>query len=194
MPKNVLGILGSPCSEGNTAALLDAVLDGARDAGAKAKRIDVSKLDIAPCDSCRECDSVGECVHLKDDMRMIYKDIRNMDAIVLGSPIYFMGVSAQLKTMIDRCQCFWVERYVLHHRPYKGRAHPRGFFVATAGSPKQEIFEPAIHCVKAFFAAIDYAYAGEILLGNTDDPGIGAKRIPTIDHAFKAGQLLLRGI
>lgn len=192
MPKKVLGILGSPCSEGNTATLLDAVLAGARDAGAAAKRVNISELDIAPCDACRECDSIGQCVHLKDDMRLIYNDIRKMDAIVLGSPIYFMGVSAQLKTMIDRCQCFWVERYVLHNRPYKGREHPKGLFVATAGSPKREIFEPAIHCVKAFFAAIDYAYAGEVLLGNTDDPEIGTMRIPVIERAFKTGRELVR--
>ena len=137
MQKKVLGILGSPCPEGNAAALLDAVLRGAESSGAQTERIDVASLDIRPCDSCRECDTLGACSHFKDDMGIIYSKIREVDVIVLASPIYFMGVSAQLKAMIDRCQCFWIERYVLKNRPYKGRAHPKGFFIATAGSSRR---------------------------------------------------------
>jgi len=191
MSKKVLGILGSPCTDGNTAVLLDAVLEGAREAGAQVERIDVGNLRIDPCDGCRKCDTTGTCAHTTDDMRVIYKKIREVDALVLASPIFFMGVSAQLKAMIDRCQCFWIERFVLDRRPYEGRRHPRGLFVSTAGSPKPEVFNPAIHCVKALFIALDYSYAGEILLANTDAPDIAEKRRPIVQRAREAGKKLV---
>ena len=80
-----------------------------------------------------------------------------------------MSVTAQLKALIDRCQCFWVEKFVLGRDPYKGRRRPRGLLIATAGSSKPIVFDSAIHVAKAFFIAIDYAYQGEILLGDTDN-------------------------
>ena len=187
----VLGILGSPCPDGNTAVLLDAVLEGARDAGAQVERIDLQQLRIDPCDGCRKCDRTGNCARVNDDMRVLYKMIRVVDAIVLASPIYFMGVSAQLKALIDRCQCFWLERFVLGRKPYEGRRHPKGLFVAAAGSPKRNVFGPAIHCVKALFIALDYHYAGEILLGDTDSSDIVEKRRAAVQRAREAGKRLI---
>jgi multimeric flavodoxin WrbA len=192
MPMKVLGILGSPCTDGNTAVLLDAVLDGAREAGAQVERIDIGDLRIESCDGCRKCDTSGLCALKGDDMRAIYRKIREVDALVVASPIFFMGVSAQLKALIDRCQCFWIERFVLGRRPYEGKRHPKGMFVSTAGSPKADVFKPAIHCVKALFIALDYSYAGEILLPHTDAPDIAEKRRPIVQRAREAGKMLVK--
>jgi multimeric flavodoxin WrbA len=192
MSKKVLGIMGGPCTNGNTAILLDAVLEGAREAGAEVERIDIGDLRIDPCDGCRKCDGTGTCARTGDDMRVIYKKIREVDALVVASPIFFMGVTAQLKALIDRCQCFWIERYVLNRKPYEGRRHPKGLFVSTAGSPKPDVFDPAIHCVKAFFIALDYTYAGEILLSHTDAEDIAEKRKPLVQRAREAGKKLLK--
>jgi len=164
----VLGILGSPCRDGNTAALLDAVLEGASQSGAEVERLNITDLDIEGCDSCGACDSTGVCEIKGDDMDTIYRKIREVDALVIASPVFFMSVSAQLKALIDRCQCFWVEKFVLERDPYKRRRRPRGLFVATAGSSKPIVFESAVHVAKAFFIAISYDYAGEVLLGETD--------------------------
>jgi multimeric flavodoxin WrbA len=191
MSKKVLGILGSPCKDGNTAILLDAVLEGARDAGAKVERIDIRDLRIDACDGCRNCDGTGTCSRTGDDMGVVYKKIREADALVLASPIFFMGVTAQLKALIDRCQCFWIERFVLGRRPYEGKRHPKGLFVSAAGSQKPEVFDPAIHCVKALFIALDYSYAGEILLPNTDSPDIATRRKPIAQRAREAGKQLI---
>ena len=190
MAPKVLGILGSPCLDGNTAALLDAVLEGAKATGAEAERLDLAKMNIHPCFECRMCDSGKGCARGNDDMAQIYKKIRTVDAIVLASPIFFMGVSAQTKAMIDRCQCFWTEKYVHGVRRYEGRRRPKGLFVSCAGSQKPIVFEPARHVVKAFFAAIDYQYAGEVLLLHTDDPGMGPRRVETLAQARAAGARL----
>ncbi|MEM0344141.1 MAG: flavodoxin family protein [Thermoplasmata archaeon] len=187
MALRVLGLLGSPCTDGNTAALLDAVLEGARAAGAETERIDLARLNIHPCYECRGCDSEGACVRATDDMPVIYSRVRLVDAIVLASPIFFMGVTAQTKAMIDRCQCFWVERFVLKRRHYEGRRRPKGLFVSCAGGSKMSMFDPAIHVVRAFFSALDFEYAGEILLPGTDAPDIGLRRSAAIEAARAAG-------
>jgi multimeric flavodoxin WrbA len=192
MSKKVLGIMGSPRLKGNTADLLDAVLEGAKSAGAEAERLDLARMRIDPCIECRECDSTAICAVQTDDMNEIYGRVRKVDAIVLASPIFFMGVSSQTKAMIDRFQSYWVEKYVLGKRAYDGRQRPKGLFVACAGSPKPMVFDPARHVVKAFFAAIDYEYAGEVLLGFTDDPDLAPRKGEAIESARLAGSSLMR--
>ena len=191
MPKKVLGILGSPRLQGNTADLLDAVLEGARLAGAEVERLDLATMSIDPCVECRRCDADATCAVKTDDMNQIYARIREVDAMALASPIFFMSVSSQTKAMVDRCQSYWVERFVLQKRAYEGRARPKGLFVACAGSPKPIVFDPARHVVRAFFAAIDYEYAGEVLLGFTDDPEISPRKVEALERARVAGSALV---
>lgn len=189
--KKVLGILGSPRLKGNTADLLDAVLEGAAAAGAEVERLDLARMKINPCIECRRCDATATCAVTTDDMQEIYSRVRQVDAIVLASPIFFMSVSSQAKAMIDRFQSHWVERFVLGRRAYEGRARPKGLFVACAGSPKPIVFDPARHVVKAFFAAIDYEYAGEVLLGYTDDPDLAPRKKDAVESARLAGKTLV---
>jgi len=191
LPKKVLGILGSPRLQGNTADLLDSVLEGARLAGAEVERLDLATMSIDSCIECRRCDADATCAVKTDDMHQIFARIREVDAIVLASPIFFMGVSSQTKAMIDRCQCYWVERFVMHKRAYEGRTRPKGLFVACAGSPKPIVFDPARHTVRAFFAAIDYEYAGDVLLGFTDDPEVSPRKVEALEGARLAGKVLV---
>jgi putative NADPH-quinone reductase len=191
MPKKVLGILGSPRLQGNTADLLDAVLEGARLAGAEVERLDLARMSINPCIECRRCDADATCAVRTDDMQQIYSRIREVDAIVLASPIFFMGVSSQTKAMIDRCQSYWVEKYVMGRRVYEGRPRPKGLFVGCAGSPRPIVFDPARHVVRAFFAAIDYEFAGEVLLGFTDDPELSPRKAEAVESARLAGAALV---
>lgn len=188
--KKVLGILGSPCSTGKTAELLDAVLEGARSAGAEVERIDLAKMDIRPCQECGRCNSDAACFQTDDDMSTIYEKIRQVDAIVVASPVFFMGVTAQTKAMIDRCQCFWVERFVKKIRAYEGRQRPKGIFVSVAGGPKHTMFEPSRHIVRSFFAAIDFEYAGEVLLGHTDAADVEERKRAVLRRARDVGRKL----
>lgn len=192
MSVRVLGIMGSPRLKGNTADLLEAVLTGARDEGAAVERLDLVRLKIDPCIECRKCDDMAECANETDDMSEIYSRIRNVDAIVMASPIFFMGVTAQAKAMIDRCQSYWVERFVLKRRAYEGRERPRGLFVACAGSSKEIVFDPARHIVRAFFAAIDYECIGEVLLRHTDDPELAPRKAVALEEARSMGAQLVR--
>lgn len=190
MARKVLGLLGSPRPDGNAASMLDAALRGAAEANAQTERLDLTRMDIRPCMGCRGCDAGKGCSRHRDDMQLVYGKIREVDAIVLASPIFFMGVTAQTKAMIDRCQCFWVEKYVMGIRRYEGLRRPKGLFLSCAGSRKSSVFEPAIHIVKAFFAAIDYEYVGEVLLSHTDDPCLGPRKAEALERAAEAGRRL----
>ncbi len=69
--------------------------------GAGTELIDVTKLDIKGCLGCNACYKAGKCV-LNDDFYGVYEKMLDADGIILGSPVYFDAVSAQLKAFIDR--------------------------------------------------------------------------------------------
>jgi multimeric flavodoxin WrbA len=98
----ILGINSSPRGKNsNTLKLVDAVLDGAKQRGAEAELVDVSALDIQYCIGCQVCYAEGECIQ-NDDLSELWEKMLGADGIVLGSPVYINGVTAQLKTVIDR--------------------------------------------------------------------------------------------
>lgn len=187
----VLGIAGSPRRGGNTDRLLGEVMRGAASRGAKVKTIILNNLTIAPCQHCDGCLETGRC-KVEDDMQMVHSELRQADRLVLASPIYFKGVTAQTKTMIDRCQALWVRKYLLK-LPLSGssRRERQGLFISVAGRSKANQFEPALATVKSLFRALDITYAGELLFPGADDKGAIAKYPDALRQAFLAGQKLV---
>ncbi len=108
----ILGISASPRgAQSQTLRLVEAVLDGAKSAGADVELVDACKLDIDYCNGCGVCYKTGECVK-KDEFKELYGKMLASDGMVWGAPNYFRGCPAQMKTMIDRmadtihCQLF----------------------------------------------------------------------------------------
>ena len=101
----VLGIVGSPRKDGNTEILMREVLKAAREAGCETDVFLMSGKQVAPCDACGSCFKVGACV-VRDDMQELYDLMGQANAIVFGSPVYFGGVSAQMKAVMDRTFAF----------------------------------------------------------------------------------------
>lgn len=100
-----LSFLGSPRHNGNTAVLLNRVLDGIyhEDNAAREDSIFLHEKNIKPCNGCNACklEKNGICV-IQDDMQDIYKQIGKSDLLIFASPIYWWSVTAQMKLMIDR--------------------------------------------------------------------------------------------
>ena len=106
MSKHILILKGSPRQKGNSAVLADRVAAGARDAGADVEAFYLHGMDIRPCDACDSChEAEGVCI-IKDDMQILYPKLRQADAIVVASPIYWFTVNAQTKLCIDRWYAF----------------------------------------------------------------------------------------
>lgn len=96
-------IIGSPHGmKGNTAVLLEAVMRGARDAGAEVKLLSLTDLAVKPCNGCEACHIVGDCA-IRDDFDAIKAAMLESDGLILASPNYIINVSAQVKALLDRC-------------------------------------------------------------------------------------------
>jgi multimeric flavodoxin WrbA len=186
----VLGIAGSPRRGGNTDLLLAEVMKGAASRGAEVKTIILNDLKIAPCQHCDGCLETGRC-KVKDDMQMVYQELERADRIVLASPIQFMGVTAQTKAMIDRCQALWVRKYILKQPPLGDKRERKGLFVSVGGRKLANLFEPALATVKSWFKVLDIAYAGDLLFPGIDEKGAIKNHPTALKQAFAAGQRLV---
>jgi multimeric flavodoxin WrbA len=182
----VLGISGSPRLGGNTDTLLQEVLKGAESLGAETKTIFICDKRIAPCEHCDNCLVLGDC-KIPDDMHEIYKQMSEADAIVIASPVHFLGLTAQLKAAVDRCQALWARKYKLKMPPLEEEKKRRGLFVSTGGRTAAGNFEPAIATVKALFATLDMEYEGALTFPGVDKKGEILKNEDALKQAYEAG-------
>lgn len=100
---NILVLNGSPRLKGNTKQMVNAFQEGAESAGHQVDVSDVCKKRIAGCLACEYCHTRGKgaCAQ-KDDMQEVYKLLNKADMLVIASPIYYHGISGQLKCVLDR--------------------------------------------------------------------------------------------
>lgn len=97
----ILVLTGSPRKNGNSNTLADYFIKGAREAGHEIVRFDAAFKDVHPCIACNRCGMDGPCV-FKDDFEFVRTHIVDADMVVFATPMYYFGVSAQLKAVIDR--------------------------------------------------------------------------------------------
>ncbi len=186
----VFGIAGSPRRGGNTDLLLAEVMRGATSQGAEVKTIVLNDLNFIPCQHSDACLETGKCKY-QDDMQMIYRELEQSDRIVLASPIHFMGLTAQMKAMIDRCQALWVRKYILKVPPLGDTRERKGLFISVSGREKTNAFEPALVVIKTLFIVLNITYAGKLLFPGVDGKGAIAKHPDALQQAFLAGQKLV---
>jgi multimeric flavodoxin WrbA len=122
---------------------------------------------------------------------MVYKELEGADRIVLASPVHFMGVTAQAKAMIDRCQALWARKYILKRPPLGDKRERKGLFVSVGGMKLANLFEPSLATVKSWFKVLDIAYAGELLFPSVDEKGAINQKPDALKQAFLAGQRLV---
>ena len=103
MSAKALGIAGSPRRRGNSTTLLRAVLEGAAGKGAETALIRLNDLTFRGCQGCERCAPGGECIG-RDALLPVLQAMKLADVIVLASPIYFDGVTGQMKLFFDRCR------------------------------------------------------------------------------------------
>lgn len=92
---------GSPNKKGSTDVLAEQFRKGAEEAGHTVRRFDLTDLQIRPCTGCVACGYEGPCVQ-KDENQIIRQAVLEADMMVFATPLYYYGMSAQLKTVIDR--------------------------------------------------------------------------------------------
>lgn len=166
----VLGLAGSCRRGGNTETLLDWCLAAAREAGAVVVKFSLCELDLHGCRACDACRRDGVCIQ-KDDMQLLYPHLRSADSIVLASPIYFQGMPALPKMVIDRCQPFWAMKYVLKQAiAQPGSLERLGAFLSCSGTTFRDSFDGSKLVMRTLWHVLDVTPAGELLY-----PGIDAR-------------------
>ena len=128
----VVILVGSVCKGGNTELLAGAFAEGAR-LHNEVEIVSVADYRIHPCTGCNCCFSNEDHVCVQnDDMALIYEKLRNTDTLVVASPVYFYGISAQLKAMIDRL-----------HTPMRNSFSIRQLGLIMVGAATmQDLFDP----------------------------------------------------
>ena len=194
----VVGYMGSPRRRGNTETLLDAILAGAREAGAEVVKVPLAARKFSGCRNCGGCDVTGRCV-VKDDMQALYEDLAAASQdqtgatrpnLVLASPVFFAGLSSQSKAMIDRCQALWVRRYRLGIKPEPGR---RALLASVCGMPRPDMFDAPLAVARTWFATLGAKPLTPLLVPEIDARGDMGKDEPTLARAFAAGRWLAGG-
>jgi len=102
---NILVIESSPHKKGSSNLLAEQFMKGAKEAGHQVAVFDAARANLHPCLGCEACGMSGPCCQ-KDDMAELREQILSADMMVFVTPLYYFGMSAQLKTVIDRFYSF----------------------------------------------------------------------------------------
>jgi len=193
MPKKVLALLGSPILDGNTARLLDEAIRGAKEAGCEVEKIDVAHMDILPCMEFFQC-KVGDTCLIQDEMTEIFQKFREMDGLIIATPIMTMGIPGRLKSFMDRFQVFYMAKY---HRKEsfispEHRKKRKMLFISIAGMNLPNVFDGARMTIQAFGEIIDCPLWDEVLQNDMDTIQDIATRPEVMEAAYRKGSELGR--
>ncbi|MDO5415053.1 MAG: flavodoxin family protein [Bacillota bacterium] len=92
---------GSP-RQGNTYTALEALKKGFFNVeGLEVGEIEATNVDVSPCVACDTCGETGKCV-FDDDTNEVIEAVMEADMVVFATPVYWWGITAQLKLIIDK--------------------------------------------------------------------------------------------
>lgn len=187
----ILAILGSP-RKGNSEILLSKSIELCQQEKHEISLIKAYELKISDCTACDGCKNTGECI-IYDDMDIVYPLLRHSDRIIIASPIFFFGIPGQLKLLIDRCQCFWYEKYVLK-RPIPEKEFKRKALIMLVGGMKKG--QIGVSCaeatLKAFLRTINVNEHRTLSYLGYDEPGSILKNPDLINDLKNATAELLK--
>lgn len=176
----VIILVGSVRKEGNTDLLARAFAEGARENN-EVEMISVADYRVNPCIGCNSCfEREGNACFQRDDMEKIYAKLAEADAIIIASPVYFYGLSAQLKAVIDRL-----------HTPLRNtfKVKQLGLLLVAAAS-LPAVFDAVkvqYQLVLDFFQLQD---AGMVLVRGVKEKG-GIREHPALEDAYNFGKRML---
>jgi multimeric flavodoxin WrbA len=188
---HTLIILGSPRKNGNSETLAQAVAGGIlQHTHATLEFIRLNDLHISPCQGCGGCNKTSTCV-IEDDMTPLYEKVDGCDQLILVSPIYFYGLSAQCKIFIDRFQARWARKYLAGIR-FRMDEQRKGYLLATAATEGKKVFDGAVLTARTFFDAIDLELGDSLLIRGVDQRGAVKKRNEILEQATAFGKEIVQ--
>ncbi|MFN4197194.1 MAG: flavodoxin family protein [Caldimicrobium sp.] len=165
----IFAVHGSPRKGGNSEILLNAFIEGVKEASGKVEKISLYDLNFSPCIACGECEHLGECI-LNDDMTGLYKKILTSDLIVVATPIFFYSHPAKLQAFFERFQAFWVCKYILN-KPHPYKKVPKGILLGLGATKGDKLFEALVRTFKFVMDACWGRYVGGLFFRGIDKRG-----------------------
>lgn len=167
---------GSPRKNGNTELLVNAFIKGAEQKNS-IDVLSVSELKINPCIGCNSCfeNVVHDCFQ-DDDMNIVYEKLKTADIAVIASPVYFYGISAQLKAMIDR----------LHTPKRNDFAIKKLALILVGAAELPEMFDAIITQYQLALNFFGLGDAGMVLVRGAKNKG-DVNDTETLDQAYRLG-------
>ena len=161
MKNNILILNGSMRKNGNTARLVQSFADGAVQNN-NVEIVYVADYNVNPCIGCNSCFvREGNKCFQDDDMVKIYEKLRNADIVVIASPVYFYGISAQLKAIVDRL-----------HTPMRNTFHIKKLGLLLVGAVQlPNLFDPILMQYQMVLDFFKLESIGTVLVRGVNDIG-----------------------
>ena len=159
-----IGYIASPRKQGSTAWAVNKILEAARSEGAETQSLYCGELDISPCKGCLCCVKCDKCV-LNDDMQKVYAELRQADALILGTPVYMGQMTAQAKTFTDRLFAHITPRFSPHFK--EGNAGKKLILVYTQGNPDVNKFQAYYGYTKKMFQLLEFDVKDTVVITGT---------------------------
>ncbi|WP_460006347.1 flavodoxin family protein [Methanogenium cariaci] len=188
MAPQIIALLGSPRPKGNTAKLMNEAVRGIRDAGCEVEIVPVPRLNFSPCKEILYCQEHAAC-GINDDVTPYLEKFRNIDGLIVATPVMTMGIPGALKSFMDRFQVFFMAKYFRNDplvSPDK-KAHRRMLLLSIGGENIEHDFDGIILSMKAFGHVIDCPYWGEVLQNNMDEVIDITTRTDVMKAAYEKG-------
>lgn len=160
MDKKIVILSGSPRKDATTDRLTAAFIRGAEDVGNKTICFRTADMKMGGCLGCGHCVRTrGVCVQ-KDDMTSILAALREADVLVLASPVYYFGVTAQLKLAIDRTYALLDEDLPLRE----------AVLLITCGAATEEAAAPSVAMFRKICQRMNLEEAGIVIAPGLHEP------------------------
>lgn len=170
---------GSPNKNGSSNTLANAFIEGAKEAGHSVDVIDAAHANIHPCTGCIHCGYEGPCVQ-KDDVDDIRARVLAADMMVFVTPLYYYGMSARLKTLVDRFCAF---------NSSIQRKHMKSAMIAAAWNADGWTFEALEAHYKALVRYLNLKDMGAVRGKGCGTPSM-TKRSRYVQQAYELGKNL----
>ena len=179
--KKVVAFIGSPRKDGNTATLVNKVIQGAQDSGAETTIVNLYDMNIKPCQGCLVCRKTGQCT-MQDDFQNIFNRIIEADVVVFGSPVYMWQVTAQTKLLWDRLCGLFDENFKPRY------AAKSVIMVYSQGNPNAESFKASFQTNEAVLKMLGLNVIDTILLTGGRAPNTATNNEDLLLKAYQAGK------
>lgn len=179
MPKKVLIVTASLRAGSNSDALAESFARGAQEAGHSVEVISLKNKRIDFCHGCLACLKSGRCV-ISDDATVLAKKVGKADVVAFATPVYYYGLSGQLKTLLDRCNS-------LYGRDYAFRDV---YLLASAAEAEDSTVEGSVRGLQGWIDCFEKASLSDtIFAGGVNNPG-DIQNHPALTKAFEAGKAI----